>query len=915
MLALLAASLLSADPSSWAEDCGLEPPGSYVPSPVPPKPFEQPWYPQDPPLVRMERRSAVRTSSTPTASFKEQGALAGKVIYLSAGHGFTWEAGINAWRTQRGNTNEIVEDLVSTETVHQYLVPMLLNAGAQVVTVREADLNTNLVIVDDGSAGYVESGSGFADSTLAGWGAPASPMLTGVNPFGLSKNRLMDAAATATASATYTANFPADGYYNTYVSYSAFTSRVTDAHYVVKHAGGTSHFRVNQRRHGSTWILLGRFFFKKGSSAALVVQNDSKDTGNVSLDAVRFGGGQGSIDRGNGVSGRPRFEESARYYAQYAGAPTTVYDYSDTDHNDDVSTRSRFAAWMHEPGEDAVYLAWHTNAYDATAVGTDVYVYGPNPPDGTYNFTGVAGSDKLAQFVHTELINDIRATTGWNKPVWKDRGIHSAYFGELNPNHNNEMPSVLMEIAFHDAAPDAAQLKEPGFRYLATRAITQGIIRFFADKDGVAPKFPPEPPTHVAAITQGGGMVKVQWRAPAADTQGVWGAAPTKYRLYQSADGLGWDDGVDVTGLGFTGSIPSGRARYFRVASVNAGGESFASEVVGARSPVAGAKTVMIVNAYDRLDATLGRRDNLAGYALGQVLRIILPKMNDASYLGRWGDAIDAATVGFDSATSLAVTSGDVPLTPYAMVGWMAGRGHAGGAGPTTAELAALSAHAQNGKAIFFTGGSALRSLAAGTAADQAFLSSVLRVGPTAALNSQAAVTLEGFLAGIPALTLDDGSAGAYDTGVTDITNVSGSAVPLAKYGGAGATPAALAADKVQVTFGFPFETITSRPERREVMARVLAYFEVDKLPDGGVPPDAGTEPEDAGMTPDDAGMLLPDGGSNRDGGVLPDITLRRLPDEYVEFHKGCGCSSGGGLLSSLIFLALFGIFRARSAR
>lgn len=907
MLSLLAATLLSADPTAWADDCGLEPPGSFVASPVAPKPFEQQWYPQDPPLVRSERRSSARTSSTPTASFKEQGALTGKVIYLSAGHGFTWVDGLG-WRTQRGNTNGIVEDLVSTESIHQYLVPMLLNAGAQVITVREADLNTNLVVVDDGTAGYVEAGAGFADSTLAGWGAPPNPMLTGVNPFAIAKNRLMDAAATSNASATYTANFPADGYYNTYVSYSAFTARVTDAHYIVKHAGGDSHFRVNQRRHGGTWILLGRFYFKKGSRAALVVQNDSKDTGNVSLDAVRFGGGVGFIDRGGGISGRPRFEESSRYNAQYAGAPTSVYDFSSTDGNDDVSTRSRFAAWMHEPGEDAVYLAWHTNAFNGTAVGTDIYVYGPNPPDGTYNFTGVPGSDKLANFVHTELINDIRATTGWNEPVWRDRGVHSAYFGEINPSHNNEMPGILMEIAFHDAAADATHLKEPGFRYLTTRAIAQGIIRFFADKDGVAARFPPEPPTHIAALAQPGGMVKVQWRAPAADTQGVWGAAPTKYRLYQSADGLGWDDGVDVTGLEFTGPLPQAQARYYRVAAVNAGGESFGSEVVGARSPAPGAKTVMVVNAYDRLEAAIGRNDNLTSYSLGQVLRIILPKMNDASYVARWGDALDAAQVGFDSATTQAITSGDVTLDAYTMVGWIAGRGHANGSGPSAAELTALNAHAQKGRPLFFTGGSALRSLATGSATAQAFLSSVLRVGPTAALNTGSAVTVEGFLAGLPALTLDDGSGGSYDTATTDITNVTGSAVLLAKYG-VGGTPAALAADKVQVTFGFPFESITARAERLEVMSRVVKYFEVDKLPDGGVP-DAGTPIEM------DAGMELPDGGIDPlpDAGPKPDVKIFLLPSEYGAEPKGCGCSTGAELFP-LLLLALFRIFRARSAR
>ncbi len=907
----LVAGLLAAAPPSWAEGCGLEPPGSYVPSPVPAKPYEEQWHPDDPPIVRAERRSAARTSSTPTGSFKGQGALAGKVIYLSAGHGFTWEAGLNGWRTQRGNTNEIVEDLVSTESVHQYLVPMLLNAGAQVVTVRESDLNTGLVVVDDGAPGYVEAGAGFSDSTLPGWGAPANPMATGVNPFALSKNRLMDAAATANASATYTASFPADGYYNAYVSYSAFSARVTDAHYVVKHAGGDSHFRVNQRRHGGTWVLLGRFYFKAGSSAALVVPNDSKDTGNISLDAVRFGGGMGLIDRGGGVSGRPRFEESARYHTQYAGAPTSVYDFSGADANDDVSSRSRFAAWVHEPGEDAIYVSWHTNAFNASAVGTSIYVYGPNPPDGNYTFTGVPGSDKLAQFIRGEMVNDIRASTGWNRPVWQDRGVYSAYFGELNPSHNNEMPSVLLEVAFHDAAADAVHLKEPGFRYLVTRSIAQGIIKYYADKDGVAPRFPPEPPTHVAALNQPGLMAKVQWRAPAVDTQGVTGAVPTKYRVYQSADGLGWDDGVDSSSTSVTVPITAGQARYFRIASVNAGGESFASEVVGVRAPVPGGKTVLVVNAYDRLDAALGRRENLASYSLGQVLRILLPKLNDASYVARWGDAMGSVPqVGFDSATTLAVTSGDVALAPYAVIGWLAGRGHAAGAGPTAAEITALTAHAQAGKALFFTGGSALRSLAAGTPAAQTFLSAVLRQGMSAALNTQAAVNGAGFLSGLPALSLDDGSGGAYDTATTDVVVPMGGAVSIASYGVAG-TGAALAADKVQVTFGFPFETITSRSERLEVMSRVLKYFEADVLgpiPDGGV------------VVLPDGGVFGPDGGSGGDGGPVvdagppPDIKLRVLPSDYDAVPKRCGCSAGEALFP-LLLLALVRLFRARSAR
>ena len=905
MLALVA-TLLAASPPTWVDDCGLEPPGSYVPVVVPTRPNEVPWLPGEPPLVRAEARGKfAKTASTSTANLNGQGALTGKVIYLSAGHGFTWT--VSSWQTQRPTTNEIVEDLVSTEAVHQYLVPMLLNAGAQVVTVREADLNTKMVIVDDGTAGYLETGAGFSDSSLAGWGAPPSPMLTGVNPFALAKNRLMDVTAVASASATYTANFPADGYYNVYVSYTAFTARVTDAHYTVKHAGGDTQHRVNQRHHGSTWVLLGRFYFKAGSHPALVVENDSRDTGNVSLDAVRFGGGMGLIDRGSGVSGRPRFEECSRYHAQYAGAPTSVYGNTADDHTDDVGTRSNFAAWVHEPGEDAVYLAWHTNAFNASAVGTDIYVYGPNPPDGTYNFTGVVGSDKLAQFVHTELINDIRASSGWNKPAWQDRGIHSAYFGELNPSRNNEMPSILMEIAFHDAAADATQLKEPAFRYLATRAITQGIIRYFADKDGVAPKLPPEPPTHLAALNQPGGMVKVQWHSPIVDAQGVAGAAALKYRVYQSADGLGWDNGSDVTATSFTIALPAAAARYFRVAAVNDGGESFGSEIVGARAPAVGGKTLLVVNAYDRLEAAIGTHDDLSAWTLGSVLRILLWKMNDASYLARWGEAIDAARVGFDSATSLAVTSGDVALAGYGMVGWLAGRGHPGGAGPSAAEQTALKNYAMSSKPLFFSGANAVGALALGSAGDQAFLSSVLRAG-AGAPNSQASVTGSDFLLGVSGLALDDGNSGAYSSAASDVLTASGSAKLIGAY--PAGTGAALAADKLEVTFGFPFETIVSRPQRLDVMARVLKYFEVDTLADGGTPPvpDAGNL-TDAGSI--DAG---PDGGMN-DGGPLPDVTLGRLPNNYAGAPpQGCGCSSVEAL-SPLLALGLYRLIRRRSTR
>src|SRR6185503_1866805 len=52
-----------------------------------------------------------------------EGTLSGKIVYLSAGHGWTFVSG--GWHTQRGNTNGLVEDFITTEGVAQYLVPYL----------------------------------------------------------------------------------------------------------------------------------------------------------------------------------------------------------------------------------------------------------------------------------------------------------------------------------------------------------------------------------------------------------------------------------------------------------------------------------------------------------------------------------------------------------------------------------------------------------------------------------------------------------------------------------------------------------------------------------------------------------------------------------------------------------------------
>jgi len=575
------------------------------------------------------------------------GALAGKTVYVSAGHGWIWDASLGRWRTQRGNTHDLVEDFVSAEAVSQELIPYLQDLGAYVVPVREASMQTALVLGDDP---VVTGGAAIAE----GWAPPPEPITDGLNPFTGGGSITLGAGD----SARWDLDVTVDGDYEVYVAWVQGADRAADARYVIHHAGGTTELRVDQRRHGGTWVLVGKLHFSPDVPAS--IELFGSDTGVVSADAVRLGGGMSHFDRGGGALARPAFESAARYAAQWNGAPSSVWDYSTEDGNDDVGTRSRFSAWDHEAGEDAVYVAWHTNA-PSPARGTSSFAYGPSAFGPLSEFSGVAGSLELMDAIHTELIADLRAS--WD-PSWQDRQQHTAYFGEVNPTHNPEMPATLIEVAFHDTLEDAEALRDPRFRRLAARAIAQGIAKYFG-----ATTLPPEPPSALRAI---GGVLA--WDAPDPDPAGGDGA--TGYRVYVSRDGRAFDAGTAVTATSFT--LPEGTT-LARVTATNAGGESRPSPVVGSTGP--GAR-VLVVAGFTRLDGTMLLHEDLSALGLATLDRAYLDRINDESHAARHALAIAGAGHSVDVTTVAALRRGAVSLAGYAAVDWAAGEELA----PITAE-------------------------------------------------------------------------------------------------------------------------------------------------------------------------------------------------------------------------------------
>jgi len=888
--------------------------------PVPPRLHEQRG-PQRAPIVRRLWRE---DDGGPRPL---KGSLTGASIYLSPGHGWTYSSG--SWGTQRPNLFSIVEDLSNADAIGQYLVPLLLNAGALVVPVREIDQQTEMVILDNDDGAklpkrgkYSESGntSLISTSSLKAWGHPTLPMTGSVNPFALGSNRLIKTSATETARATFALNVPADGHYHVYISFSMYKARPTDARFKVVHPGGTTTFLVNQRRHGGTWVLLGRFYFQKGTNekrGAVVVSNQSADSGSyLSVDAVRLGGGLGLMDRGGGVSSFSRADECSRYHAQFAGAPTSVYNYStSSDRTDDVGTRSRFADWVHAPGEPAIYFSHHSNA--GGGQGTSSFIYGPNKPNGTYQPTSTTialGGEKLVKAVHPQIVSDIRAA--WD-PNWKDRKMQSAYFGELSNSHQDEMASMLLEIAFHDLKADTDALKETAFRRLYARSIYKGISKYFADKAGKAPVYLPEPPRELRARVTGKGQVTLSWAAP--KSGGVLGHAATSYRVYRGSQGYAFDNGADTAGklsLVLKG-LKQGAVTYLRVTAVNAGGESLPTPTLAVMPPAGGAKVkALLVTASDRAAADMNPR--ITYKKINTVDRLFAPRINSGDYLVLHGRALAGTKiVGFDAASGDAVEQGRVNPASYALVIWQAGRGVTGGRGLSAKARAALDKAVKAGASLVMSGARISRTLggAGAAAADKAFLGSALGAahGSSAATYTSVSATSAGVFKGLSPWSLATLTTGPYQVGAPDSLKAAGGGGLAAQYkAGVGAATQLNKAGRCGVLLGFPLEGVLPATRQGQLMGRLVSYCLGGTTPpkDGSVPNPDGPRLDGGGPAPD-----LPTG---KKDGKLPHKDGQPLPGDgptpgadsgalELILYGGCGVGGPGrpGAGAALLLLLL----------
>jgi hypothetical protein len=554
-------------------------------------------------------------------------------IALWHSHGWYYEPSLHRWEWQRARLLNTVEDLFTMSFTMNYLVPMLENAGANLFIPRERDWQTNEIIVDNDSSCHKSIFKTNINFKNIADGFALGPVINSTkNPFKLGTSLLFKSKKKSTESIEWIPNIPEDGLYPIYISYQSLENSTDEAYYRVYHQGGTTEFKINQKMGGGTWVYLGKFNLKKGlnpESGKVELLNTHKKSGlSITADAVRFGSGMGNISRNGLKSERPRYQEAARYYLQYAGFPDSlVWDLKkdeDNDYNDDLRCRGEWINYLMESNNKNttglnipidLSLAFHTDAGitdNDTVIGT-LGIY--STKEGKSKFpSGLSkmASRDLTDIIQTQIVNDIRAKydSSWTRRSMWDKGYSEAY--------RQNVPSMLLELCSHQNLLDARFSQDPKFQFDVSRSIYKGMVKFLSSLYKIEFVIQPLPISHFQTQITDEGNIKLKWQ-PVSDPLEET-ATPTYYILYTKKGNTGFDNGILVSKNEFTLEHPQKDIIYsFKITAVNKGGESFPSEELSTCISTHGKKPVLIINAFDRLGGKAWFNDTKHAGFLNQV--------------------------------------------------------------------------------------------------------------------------------------------------------------------------------------------------------------------------------------------------------------------------------------------------------
>ena len=617
--------------------------------------------------------------------------LEGKHIALWGSHGQYFHQPSESWRWQRAKVWSTVEDLYTTSYTMPFLVPMLENAGAVVVQPRERDTQVREVVVNDEAAEPLCKVDGvkckgdeqWVIGDGKGWGEDEDGvLLEGENPFERggylveakgeklsAPQKSADFSGTPQAKgerreAVYTPELE-EGDYAVYVSYKTLPNSTSKAQYTVVHKGQKTTFSVNQKMGGGTWVYLGTFAFDgdpENNYVSVAPVGNGKEV--VTTDAVKFGGGMGSVARykqpdsyenvkssntlpdeqvivdslqyleelaqnqANAVtSGLPRYIEAARYWMQYAGIPDSIYNYTDSknDYVDDYASRGIWVNYL-AGGSAAnpkqaglniplhMSLAFHTDAGVKDEVVGTLIIYKDHDDEKCKTYpTGKSRilNRDLADYMQTQIVEDMRATYA---PEWTRRQLDNSSYAEVR---HPKVPAVLLELLSHQNMTDMQYGLDPRVRFVISRAMYKSILRFMHEQYGTEYVVQPLPVKEMAMTMEPGTRnqeqrpISMTWQATSDPLEPT--AVPSYYIVYTRTDDGDWDNGVRVNSQEYTFTAKPGTRYDLCVAAGNAGGLSMKSEVLSAYIAPEEKGQVLIVNGFTRVSGPEWWSDSIYG--------------------------------------------------------------------------------------------------------------------------------------------------------------------------------------------------------------------------------------------------------------------------------------------------------------
>ena len=582
------------------------------------------------------------------------------------------------WKWQRPRLFCSVEDLLSQTFVIPYIIPMLENAGAIVFTPRERDWQNHECVVDNdtprkGGSYQEENGSSgtvsWSDTEQAGFAHLKTTYRGFDNPFtdGTARFSPTTAVGEPSASIRWTPDIPVTGEYAVYVAYQTLPQSVSDAHYAVHHAGGITEVRVNQRMGGGTWVYVGTYLFRRGVQADGYVSltTESGESGVVTADGVRFGGGMGNVERGGGVSGFPRWAEAARYQAQWSGFTKDIYSpyNGENDYRDDIFTRPNVVNLLSggsiyntqtSDGGNVPFelsIAFHTDAgfrrddtvFGSLAISTTDYNDG---------LTG-AGVDRFASYdlasaFLTHLAADLKKYDWAVRKLWNRNYIET---------REPLLPANILEMLSHQNFHDMELAFDPHFKFDFCRSVYKTIVKHIATSHQRPYVIQPLP-VHAfsAELHPSDNSVSLTWQPT--DDPSEPTAQAKRYVVFTRMRDGGFDNGQVVDEPRLTVSLQPDVVYSFRVCALNEGGISFPSETLCASIGRPEDRHILVVNAFDRLSGPASfNKASTQGFDMEQD-----PGVPYGRFAGFCGPqrSFDKANIGSESTSGLGWSSSEL---------------------------------------------------------------------------------------------------------------------------------------------------------------------------------------------------------------------------------------------------------------